>query len=145
MNAGTIIAVVLAGQVTAEAADIRGDWINERASVIIRIADCDSGLCGKVVWSSQSARRDAARGGTVELNGTNVMYGFTLVSPDRWRGRLFLPDLKRDVRATISLKSPATLKVKGCNLAGILCRTQTWTRSARLGRLTARTLFASYP
>ena len=114
----------------APSADVRGEWINQRKSAIIRVADCPSGLCGTVVWSAPSAQRDSTRGGTTELNGTIVMFGFVSASKQRWRGKLFLPDLNRTVRATIELGSGGQLRVKGCDVAGLVCRTQTWTRWA---------------
>ena len=48
----------------APAANLRGEWINQHRTAIIRIDDCPSGLCGVVIWSAATARRDAARGGT---------------------------------------------------------------------------------
>lgn len=120
--------VDLASGSAAPAADIRGDWVNPRGTVIIRIVDCESGLCGTVVWSAPAAQRDAIRGGTADLNGTRVMSGFLPSSERRWRGTLFLPDQNRTVKATIELKNRNALQVKGCELAGLLCRSQSWNR-----------------
>jgi len=53
----------------SNAADIRGEWINQRSTAIVRIEDCPSGVCGTVIWSAPTARRDAAGGGIGELNG----------------------------------------------------------------------------
>jgi uncharacterized protein (DUF2147 family) len=109
-------------------AEIRGEWINERKSAIIRVQECPTGLCGSIVWSTPAAQRDAKRGGTAALDGTSVMYGFVPASSHQWRGRLFLPDRNRTVRATIELQRRGVLKVKGCELGGLICRTQTWVR-----------------
>lgn len=109
-------------------AGVRGNWINDHGTAIIRIADCPSGLCGTVIWSAPAAQRDAARGGTAELNGTTVMSGFTPASERRWRGRLFVPDQNRTVRATIELQDDDELEVKGCELGRLLCRSQKWNR-----------------
>jgi uncharacterized protein (DUF2147 family) len=124
-----IALLVLTMQSSASSgADIRGEWINERKSAIIRVADCPSGLCGTVVWSAPSAQRDSTRGGITELNGTVVMFGFAPASEQRWRGRLFLPDLNRTVKATLSLQSDGRLQVRGCELGGLVCRVQRWSR-----------------
>ncbi|WP_155262838.1 DUF2147 domain-containing protein [Sphingomonas segetis] len=112
----------------ATAADIHGEWVNKGATAIIRIADCPTGLCGTVIWSTPKAQSDAARGGTAELNGTVVMSGFVPASERRWRGRLFLPDQNRMVRVAIELRGANELRVKGCELGGLVCRSQTWTR-----------------
>ena len=110
--------------------NIAGEWVNERQTAIIRIADCPTGLCGIVIWSAIAARRDAARGGTRDLNGTTVMLGFIPASPQRWRGKIYLPDHARTVKATIDLQSDGTLQVRGCELGGLVCRSQKWTRWA---------------
>ena len=112
----------------SSSADIRGEWINQRKSAIIRVADCPSGLCGTVIWSATSAQRDSTRGGTTELNGTVVMFGFVPASQQAWRGRLFRPDLNRTVKATVRLESDGRLQVRGCELGGIVCRVQHWIR-----------------
>ena len=107
---------------------IIGDWVNERHTAIIRIADCPTGLCGTVIWSAAPAQRDAERGGTDDLNGTMVMLGFVPAAPQRWRGKLFLPDHARTVKATVELQSNGALHVRGCELGGLVCRSQKWTR-----------------
>lgn len=108
--------------------DIRGEWINGQRTAIIRIADCPSGLCGVIAWSAPKARSDAARGGTSTLDGTAVMQGFVPLSRSRWRGRLFLPDQHRTVRAEIELRDNDQLQVKACELGGLVCRSQRWNR-----------------
>lgn len=107
---------------------IVGQWINERHTAIVRIANCSSGLCGTIVWSGSAAQRDAARGGTVVLDGMTVMLDFVPQSPGRWRGKLFLPDQNRMVKATIDQPADNVLRVKGCELRGLFCRTQKWVR-----------------
>jgi len=120
--------LLLAQANLAPTGDIRGDWINQRGTAIIRIADCPSGLCGTIVWSMAKARSDAARGGTAELNGTEVMSGFVPRPGRRWRGRLFLPDHNRTVKAEIDLHDDDELRVTGCEMAGLVCRSQRWNR-----------------
>ena len=112
------------------AGDIRGEWINERRTAIVSVADCASGLCGTIVWSAPIARRDAARGGTTFLNGVTVVTGIVPTPAQHWRGSLFLPDQNRIVRAKIELNPMGELRIRGCELAGLLCRTQTWSRWA---------------
>lgn len=116
-----------AAQVSSPPADIRGEWLNQPGTAIVRIADCPSGLCGTVVWSTASAKRDAAHGGTVELDGTTVMSGF-VAKRHGWRGRLYLPDVNRTVAATITVDGTGKLRVSACELGGLVCRSQMWTR-----------------
>lgn len=108
-------------------ADVHGDWVNQRGTAIVRIADCASGLCGTIVWSAMEAEQDAARAGVRELEGTTVMSGFAPSPGGRWRGKLFLPDQNRTVKATIELRGDE-LRVTGCELGGLLCKSQNWSR-----------------
>ena len=125
------LVLLLLAQGSANApAKITGEWVNERHTAIIRIADCPTGLCGTVIWSAAPAQRDAERGGTDDLNGTMVMLGFVPAAPQRWRGKLFLPDHARTVKATVELQSNGALHVRGCELGGLVCRSQKWTRWA---------------
>jgi uncharacterized protein (DUF2147 family) len=127
-----ILMIAMLVQTSAPSSDIRGDWINQRQTAVIRISDCPTGLCGVVIWSAPAARGDAARGGTTELNGTTVMRDFAGLGGTRWRGQVFLPDLNRSVKATIELQSEGTrLQVKACELGGLVCKTQTWSRWPR--------------
>lgn len=59
-----ILMLAMLVQTLATSSDIRGDWINQRQTAVIRIFDCPSRLCGVVIWSAPTAQGDAARGGT---------------------------------------------------------------------------------
>lgn len=122
----TLLLVTQTG--AGSAAEIAGDWMNERRTAIVRIDECPSGICGSVVWSAAAARQDAARGGTSELNGTTVMFAFNRASPRHWRGKLYLPDQRRTIRGTLRLRADGALDVRGCELGAMLCKTQRWTR-----------------
>lgn len=121
--------LAMLAQIGIAPSDIRGDWVNERQTAVIRISDCPMGLCGVVIWSAPIAQRDAARGSARVLNGMTVMRDFAPSNGARWRGRLFLPDLNRSVKATIELQGGGTrLRVKGCELGGLVCKSQIWNR-----------------
>ena len=115
----------------APSASPEGEWINQAGSVIVRIAPCESGLCGTVSWASETAQKDAARGGTALLVGTEVMYAFVPVGEGRWQGRLFLPDVRRRVKATLRWDASDRIAIRGCEFGGVICRTQYWWRSPR--------------
>jgi uncharacterized protein (DUF2147 family) len=124
-----ILLLAMLVQAPAPSSDIRGDWINQRQTAVIRISDCPTGICGVVTWSAPTAQVDAARGGTRELNGTTVIRDFAASEGGRWRGQVFLPDLNRSAKATIELQSDGTrLRVRACELGGLICKTQTWSR-----------------
>lgn len=122
------LAALTAAAMNSADLPIAGDWANDNRSVIVRIAPCANAICGDVRWSSEVAQADAARAGTHRLNGTRVVIDFVATRDSRWKGKLFVPDLGRTVRATIRQTGPDRLEVRGCELAGLICRTQKWSR-----------------
>jgi uncharacterized protein (DUF2147 family) len=109
------------------AAPIEGYWRNPIGSAIIAIAPCGDALCGKVVWASARGQREVARN-TTNVVGTTVLTGLRR-SDGRWTGSLYIPDDNIHVSAKLQLLNERKLKLTGCGLLGLICRTQVWTRA----------------
>ena len=122
--APTVLLALTAAQ--AQRPRIEGYWKNPIGSAIIAIAPCGDALCGKVVWASERGRREAAKGAP-RVVGTTVL---TNLRPNdgRWTGTLFIPDDNIRVSAKLDLASEHQLKLTGCALMGLICRSQVWTR-----------------
>jgi Uncharacterized protein conserved in bacteria len=105
---------------------IEGFWKNPIGSAIITIAPCGPALCGKVAWASERGRREAARGAP-QVVGSEVLTDVTRTG-DHWTGSLFIPDDNVHVSARLQVVGARQLKLTGCILAGLFCRTQVWTR-----------------
>src|SRR4051812_31328058 len=103
-------------------APIEGYWKNPIGSAIIAIAPCGNALCGKVVWASDRGQREASKGAPHVVR-TTVLTGVT-PNNDRWTGTLFIPDDDIHVSARLQLLGPRRLKLTGCALAGLFCRSQ---------------------
>jgi len=110
-------------------APIEGHWKNPSGTAIIGIEPCGSALCGKVVWASERGQREAAKGAP-RVVGTTVLAGLK-AERNRWTGTLFIPDDDMHVSAKLELVSEHKLKLTGCGLMGLICRTQVWTRADR--------------
>ena len=106
---------------------LTGVWRNPQGSVHVDIRPCAAAMCGVVVWASHKATEDARRGGTEHLVGTSLLRDFVERPGGKWRGKVFIPDLRKTVGGTIELTGPGTFKARSCAL-GVVCRTQTWTR-----------------
>lgn len=119
--------LLLAAAQPASRAPIEGLWKNPIGSAIISIAPCGSQLCGKVVWASARGRREVAKT-TSQIVGTTVLTGVK-PSGSGWAGRLFIPDDNIHVSAKLQLLSSRELKLTGCGLVGLICRSQIWTRT----------------
>lgn len=111
-----------------QATPIEGNWTNPQHSVTVAIKPCGISWCGTVVAATDKAKADAAKGGTPNLVGTQLMTGFTDDGKGQWKGRMFVPDINFRSHATISPVNATTLKVRGCALRGWGCKSQLWTR-----------------
>lgn len=120
---------LLASAGGTDAASIQGNWINAKGSVVVRIAPCGSALCGQVVCASLAAKENAAQAGTVPLVGVQVLYDLVAAGERRWRGRLFVPDLRRSSAVRVIRRTDDVVEVVGCDLGGLLCRSQLWSRA----------------
>ena len=107
-----------------------GKWTNPQGSVTVAIDECGAAWCGTVVWASEKAKADAAKGGTANLVGTQLMTGFTAAGDDKWKGRLFVPDINFRAQAELKVIDTDKLSVRGCMAGRFICKSQTWTRAA---------------
>lgn len=108
-----------------------GLWQNPHASVVVRTGPCGGRLCGWVIWANGSARADAREGGTGQLIGAELLQDFTQRRRGDWIGTVFVPDMGRHFYSEVRQISPNTLKVSGCILHGLICKSQIWNRVDR--------------
>ena len=106
---------------------VEGLWRNPIGSAIIRLAPCGKLLCGTVVWASARGRAEVAKN-TSHVVGTTVLTDVKRAAPNRWTGRLYIPDDNIHVSARLELVTFRDLRLTGCGLVGLICRTQIWTR-----------------
>jgi uncharacterized protein (DUF2147 family) len=129
-----ILFLALAAALTpASAAGIQGRWTNPGGDVTILIAPCGDAYCGTVTAASDKAKADSLKG-TRQLVGTRLLTDFAPDADGRWSGKLFVPDIPITTDASIEPTGTNQLKVTGCELSGIVCKSQLWTRSARKPR-----------
>jgi uncharacterized protein (DUF2147 family) len=112
----------------AATTSIEGIWINPRGTVAVRTAQCGARLCGHIVWASPEAAADARDGGVQRLVGTELLQDYRAIGPGRWSGRVFVPDMGRSFSSTLQQLGPDSLKIQGCVIGGLLCKSQTWHR-----------------
>lgn len=121
-------AALLAPGAAAQSAAEGHVWRNPQDSVHVRIHPCGSGRCGTVVWANEKARADSARGGTPNLIGTQLFRDFRQTGPGSWSGKVFVPDLNRVFSGTGTLVDANHIVARGCLVASMGCRSQTWSR-----------------
>lgn len=111
------------------ASGLEGRWRNPSGSVIIAITPCDRSLCGSVQWASEKASSDAQKGGTDPLIGAMLLSDIEPRGDGQWSARLFVPDLNKRSKAELRILGLDQLKVTGCAVGRIFCKSQVWTRA----------------
>lgn len=117
-----------AAAIAQPAAQIEGQWTNPKGSVVIEVAKCGASYCGKVISASPEAKADARAGGTPNLVGRNLLSGLKPDGNGGWTGRVFLPKRNMHATGTIRAVGNGQISVKGCALAGLICKEQRWRR-----------------
>lgn len=132
------VAVLIAAATAAgpAAGRIRGDrfpmgtWENAKHSVRVKIERCGERACGRVVWASDEAKADAARGGTADLIGVQLFQGLAPGEDGAWAGKIFVPDLNGVFDGTVRANDATHLTAEGCVVRPV-CKSQVWTRIGR--------------
>lgn len=114
----------------AEVQPLTGDgiWRNKKNSVHVQLRPCAGEICGYVVWASPKAIEDAREGGSPNLVGMQLLRGFKVGADGVGRGKVFVPDLKLTFGGAAERLNNSTLRVRGCLVGGVFCKTQIWTR-----------------
>lgn len=110
----------------------QGLWLNPHGSVAVRTGACGDKLCGWVVWARADAQKDAKESGVDRLIGTELLENYQADGASSWSGTVFVPDMKRHFSSEIDALPGDRLKIKGCILGGLICKSQIWSRIERL-------------
>src|SRR5262245_36562325 len=140
--AGAAFSVVcLAAATPASAGDPRGNWLTESGRAKVAIVNCGRGLCGNIVGLKEP--NDPATGKPkTDANNPDAakrvrpMIGVQIVidmkpdaTADKWQGQVYNAEDGKTYSGSITLVNATTLNLQGCALGGLICKTQTWTRT----------------
>lgn len=103
-----------------------GTWINPRGTVRVKTGLCGINLCGWVVWASSQALDDARSSGVNSLIGTELLRNYRATSTREWHGQVYVPDMGETFYSRIVQLDPNSLKISGCILGGLICKSQVW-------------------
>ncbi|WP_375396991.1 DUF2147 domain-containing protein [uncultured Sphingomonas sp.] len=123
-----IAMAAIAAPIVASAKVPRGVWANPSNSVHVTFVACGAAMCGRVIWASDKAKADAAKGTGKPLVGSMLFRDFVEQAPGQWVGTVLVPDIGQTLSGTIRQVDARTLRGEGCLFAGIGCRIQTWRR-----------------
>lgn len=111
---------------------VTGLWINPHHSVAVQNELCGNALCGRVVWASSGAKEDARDSGVPNLIGVDLLQDYRPRGPGEWKGTVFVPDMGHKFSSELDVLGPDRIRISGCILHGLVCKSQVWTRIAEL-------------
>lgn len=122
----------------AVSADPAGSWSTPNGKARVRIADCGGGLCATIV--SLKEPKDDAGADKLDIHNADAskrkrpIVGISLLSGmkpngDQWLGQIYNPEDGKTYKAYMTEQGGGSLKVQGCALGGLVCKTQIWTRA----------------
>jgi uncharacterized protein (DUF2147 family) len=121
-------AAVLASAIPAAASvPVDGVWRNPKNTVHVQLQPCGPTMCGTVVWAAPKAQAKARKAGQ-KLVGAQLFREFKPIAPNRWQGKVFVPDLNRTFSGTMTATAPTRMVGKGCLIGGFFCKEQTWVK-----------------
>lgn len=136
----TATTLVAFGATGALAADPIGTWLTEGGKSRIKISDCGGALCGAISWlqepndpatgkpKTDKNNPDAAKK-TKPLIGTLIVLGMKPSGAGKWAGQVYNAEDGKTYSGNVEMVSDNSLKLQGCALGGLLCKSQTWSRT----------------
>ncbi len=130
--------LMVAAAAPASAANPEGIWSMSDGKVTVRVSDCGSNLCARIVGLKEPISKidgkpkvdrenpDAAKRKR-PLIGLSILIGMKPNGDGQWKGAIYNPDDGKTYSATV-VHNGKTMKVKGC-VAGIFCKTNTFVKS----------------
>jgi uncharacterized protein (DUF2147 family) len=122
-------------------ADPTGTWLTEDGEARVRIYNCGQGLCGTVLSLKEPNDPETGKPKLDKFNqdtgkrgrpiiGVELMSGLKPNgTPDQWEGSLYNPEDGNTYKGILTAQSLLTLKLQGCVLGGLICKSEIWKRA----------------
>lgn len=136
LGASTFIAL------TAPAPEPSGNWLTEGGKATVRIGPCGAAICGTIVAlkdpNDSATGRPLTDKNNSDANARNrPMIGVQIVlgmkpsgTPNKWSGQVYNAEDGKTYTGYLTLENANTIKLEGCILGGMICKSQTWTRAS---------------
>lgn len=131
---GVTVMLLFYGVVTsvfANDSDVLGVWrtqTNDEGSYLhVEIKKCEKKLCGTII---EAFRKGDEKVEDYENAGKQMIWAMKVQGNGKWAGgKIWAPDTDKTYRSKMALQANgAELKVSGCVAAGLICRSQKWTK-----------------
>ena len=133
LAAGLGLLIALPNAVLAAAEDAIGTWVDSETGATTEIFSCPGGICVKIVTPSKAREVDnnnpdpKLKGRS--MAGVVIMTGAVKHGDDRWKGDLYNSEDGRTYTGYVVVSSKDQLKLEGCVLGGIICKSRIWNRA----------------
>jgi uncharacterized protein (DUF2147 family) len=136
------IALALVLIAPAYAADPLGTWFTGDKKGKVRIVNCGAAICGTLVWLAEPIDPDTKQPKLDKYNpdaskqsrpllGIPIVLNMKPAGGDKWDGQVYKADSDGPgiYTGSFTMTGPNTADLKGCVMGGLICKTQTWTRT----------------
>lgn len=130
MRIAVALAVLTLAAASARADDASGTWLRDTGASRIRVAPCGDALCGSIVWLREprpDTHNPDPEKAKEPLLGRRIFFDMKPNGANRWSGQAYNPEDGRIYTGHMSVTGN-TLTTQGCALAGLVCRSVTWSR-----------------
>jgi uncharacterized protein (DUF2147 family) len=131
--AGAAMLFALPASSLAAAEDAIGKWKDTESGGITEISSCGGGVCIKIVTPSKGRETDGNNPDPKlkgrSMAGVTIMTGAAKDGPDRWKGQLYNSEDGKTYSGWVIVTGKDEVKLEGCVLAGIICKTRVWRRT----------------
>ncbi len=130
--AALVFAAAIPAAAFAAAEDAIGTWNTDMGGVT-QVYSCPGGICIKVVTPNKDRAVDANNPDPAlkgrPMAGAVIMSGAVKDGADRWKGEIYNSEDGKLYRGYVEVKSKEEVKLEGCILGGLVCKSHSWHRA----------------
>ena len=134
------IALTLIVMAPVRAADPLGTWLTGDKKGKIRIVSCGGAICGTLVWMAEPIDPDTNQPKLDKHNsnaslqnrpllGVPIVLNMAPTGGDKWEGQVYNAEDGGIYTGSFAMTGANSAELKGCVMAGLICKGQTWTRT----------------
>jgi len=137
--AASVLALALTVIGPARAADPLGTWLTGDKKGKVKIVNCGGAICGNLVWLAEPNDGDGkprtdennsdASLRTRPLLGIPIVLNMAAAGGDKWEGKVYNSRDGGTYSGSFTITGPTSADLKGCVAGGLICKTESWTRS----------------
>ena len=140
LAAVSTVVLALTSAAPAFAADPLGTWLTGDKKGKVKIVNCGGAICGSLVWLAEpndpethqpktdKHNADASKQGR-PLLGIPIVLSMKPGGGDVWQGQVYNAEDGGTYSGSFTMTGANSAALKGCVMGGLICKSQTWTRS----------------